>query len=370
MVNNSKGSISSQTRDFRKGYNMKLRIGRTVALLLTLMTVLACFVGAASASALGTGLADITPPPSNSGTGTGTTTTIYAKIVNVNSYVNFRSAASNTAVRVSGCTKINKGETVEVLETLSGWYKVKFGTYTGFVSSAYVQLTSAPSNGSGSGSGTGSGTGSIGSGGASAILTSADQQKVAAISSALADAKRTNSDVRGWIYVPGTNVNYPILYGKNFYYANRNIYKKSETRGSIYTYTDSMTSITSIAGHNSRSSGTMFHELHSWQNALLNNKNSNRICFITMGNFTKWEVFAMYEVPKSEPSTTERVNTLNYNLTGTQKQEWIQHQISRSQVSFGTSVSASDQIIVLMTCGDTYYKVSNGRLYFFLRAVG
>ncbi|MEL7609759.1 MAG: SH3 domain-containing protein [Bacillota bacterium] len=358
---------------------MKLRIGRTVALLLTLMTVLACFIGAVSASALGTGLADITPPPSNSGTGTGTgsgttPTVIYGKIANVNSYVNFRSKASNTAARVSGCAKINKGETVEVLETLSGWYKVKYGAYTGYVSSAYLQLTSAPNNNSGnsgnSGSSGNSGTGTIGSSGTQAILTSADQQKVAAIPTALANAKSTNSDVRGWIYVPGTNVNYPVLYGKNFFYADHNINKKSETRGSIYTYTNAMTSITTISGHNSRSSGTMFHELHKWQDALLKNKNSNRICYISMGGFTKWEVFAMYEVPKDEPKTTERINTLNYDLTGSQKQAWIDHQIARSQINFGASVSAGEQIIVLMTCGDTYYKVSNGRLYIFLRAVG
>lgn len=47
--------------------------------------------------------------------------------------------------------------------------------------------------------------------------------------------KSINSDVVGWIEIPKTNINYPILQTKNNkYYLNRDINKKYNINGSIY----------------------------------------------------------------------------------------------------------------------------------------
>jgi hypothetical protein len=107
----------------------------------------------------------------------------------------------------------------------------------------------------------------------------------------LADAKKVNSDVVGWIKVPNTNIDYPILYDKSgkFYYLDHDIFKKSSTAGSICSFYGSPTNNTIITGHNSRQSGTMLHELHKVQE----NKSSlttkaNRTFSITFGKYTKW----------------------------------------------------------------------------------
>ncbi len=47
--------------------------------------------------------------------------------------------------------------------------------------------------------------------------------------------KRINDDVIGWIRIFDTNIDYPILQGKdNEYYLSRNIYKEFATAGSIF----------------------------------------------------------------------------------------------------------------------------------------
>ncbi len=47
--------------------------------------------------------------------------------------------------------------------------------------------------------------------------------------------KDINEDVVGWLKIPNTNIDYPILQGNdNEYYLNRNIYKEYNRNGSIY----------------------------------------------------------------------------------------------------------------------------------------
>ncbi len=38
---------------------------------------------------------------------------------------------------MSGCKQIKKGQTVTILETVTGWYKLQYGAYTGYVRADY-----------------------------------------------------------------------------------------------------------------------------------------------------------------------------------------------------------------------------------------
>lgn len=298
-------------------------------------------------------------------------------------------AADSSASAGSGSA--SSGSTGSSSSGFSGFGSSGSSSSSGFGSSgSSSSFGSSSSSGFGFGSSSSSGssgstTGSSGSSSfagttssvsSKAVLTSADQTKIAAMSSNYAAALKKNSDVKGYIYVPGTNVDYPILYSSSFYYNDHNINRQKETRGCIYSYSSAMPScgFLTISGHNSRSSGTMFHELHDWQNALKKNKNGNRIAFIQFAgtNYTQWEVFAMYETKNTSAAGEQmRINILQHtvNTTGDAKQAWIDYQINKSEVNFGTTANASDQIIVLMTCGDNYQSVSNARLYFFLKGV-
>lgn len=182
-------------------------------------------------------------------------------------------------------------------------------------------------------------------------------------------ARKLNPDVVGWIKVPNTNINYPILFSADFYYNTHDINKKKSNNGSIYAYFDRLTRNNVIAGHNMRKSGVMFHELHKLQD----NKESlkekkNRTFEIDYWELKKWEVFALYEVPDNEPKKTREYNTQHLaKASASEMQTWIDTQISKSEVDLGVKPSPNDFFITLVTCGDNYdYNTAESRLYFFL----
>ena len=83
-----------------------------------------------------------------------------------------------------------------------------------------------------------------------------------------------NSDVYSWIYIPNTNVDYPVVQpGKNLsddFYLNHNVNRENEFAGAIYTekqnakdYSDP---VTVLYGHNMLN-GSMFKSLHKFEDA-------------------------------------------------------------------------------------------------------
>jgi sortase B len=210
-------------------------------------------------------------------------------------------------------------------------------------------------------------------------LTQEQAQKWAGVPGRLAAVKanaKYQEDVKGWIYVPGTGIDYPImfgtgLHGSSWYYDQRNYTGSSDSKGSIYMFYSNMTKITPINGHNMRSSGTMFHELHDVQNSLKSNPGGNRFFNITMGGYTTWEIFSMYETKANESTTTLQFNSMQPNISGSSFRTWVNYQVGRSEVNFGVNVRDTDNCIVLITCGDNYDSATaQSRLYTFLRAVG
>ncbi len=206
------------------------------------------------------------------------------------------------------------------------------------------------------------------------------------LASKIAGAKRINSDTVGWIQVPGTNVDEPILYGANWYYASHNIYKKKSYEG-VYPFSSRITKNVVIFGHNLRGSNSVFHQLHHLQEAALGytkcqsndcrrpisatlkdwyKTSAGRTWNISIFGKQKWEVFAMYEVKANEPIATLRNN---WNLSPSAK-SWINYQLGRSEIDFGVSVTEKDQLMTLITCGNNYdYATANSRLFVFLKNV-
>ena len=72
--------------------------------------------------------------------------------------INFRQGPGTNYSKVTGCAQVPKGATVTLLEYTNsdnGWYKVTYGTYTGYLSAKYLKVT-LNSNNAGSGSSSGS----------------------------------------------------------------------------------------------------------------------------------------------------------------------------------------------------------------------
>lgn len=76
-----------------------------------------------------------------------------------------------------------------------------------------------------------------------------------------------NKDIYAWIYVPGTNINYPVLQSAedDNFYLHHDVYKNYSFPGAIYTQAynskDWSDRVTVLYGHN-MASGAMFAHLH------------------------------------------------------------------------------------------------------------
>ena len=90
------------------------------------------------------------------------------------------------------------------------------------------------------------------------------------------DLTHINEDYIGWIEIPNTNINYPVLQSEdNNYYLKRDIYKNYLASGSIfldYRNNDFSDENTVIYGHYMRNN-TMFGQLKKFKEEKFFNKN-------------------------------------------------------------------------------------------------
>ena len=219
----------------------------------------------------------------------------------------------------------------------------------------------------------------------------------------LYSAHDQNKDVLGWIAIPGTNIDYPILYGEQFYYAYRDINMEQNSVGSVYSHLNKasyeaygVSQNLVVAAANARVSGTMFHQLHHIQEANLGHTNcAYRLCDQALdlsvlpdlstpegrtwdisicGIDARWEVWAMYEGGNNIQDELVYYNTWwilhdrHIPKSEQEIQNWIDNQLERSQIDFGVSVSTSDQFLTLYTSGDNKNS-DETHLFFFLKQV-
>ena len=210
------------------------------------------------------------------------------------------------------------------------------------------------------------------------------------VAAKLAAAKKKNGDTVGWVRVPNTNIDYPILYGANWFYATHDINRAHSYNG-VYAFSNYLTKNIVVFGHNLRGSQTGFHQLHHLLDSALGyskcryssghtfpaglgswyKTGSGNTWTIPIFGKTHWQVFAMYKTEANEPYSTLN-NNWSLNAVGSYGsiQNWINAQISRSSINFGVKVSESDQILTLITCGTNYDSASaNSRLFVFLKNV-
>ena len=112
------------------------------------------------------------------------------------------------------------------------------------------------------------------------------------------ELKNQNPDIYAWIYIPGTNIDYPILQHpeEKSYYLNHNIDGSEGYPGCIYTqnvntkgWTDPNTV---IYGHN-MNNGSMFHDLHRFEDAVFFDETQYLYIYTPERNLV-YEIFAAY----------------------------------------------------------------------------
>jgi sortase B len=162
-----------------------------------------------------------------------------------------------------------------------------------------------------------------------------------------------NEDIYAWIYIPGTEVDYPVLQHPtdDNYYLEYNIDGSKGYPGCIYTQgscnsTDFTDYNTVIYGHNMKN-GTMFHTLHSFEDKAFFDE--NEYAFIYMPDqVLVYDIFAAY------PFTDDHL-FYKYDLTTesgfqTYLDEVFGIRDMDAHFRDGVEVTSSNHIITLSTC--------------------
>ncbi len=172
-----------------------------------------------------------------------------------------------------------------------------------------------------------------------------------------ASLRLENPDIYAWIYIPDTNVNYPVLQSPtddSFYLSHDKDGNYSEA-GAIYSQlankTDFSDPVTVLYGHNMNSGG-MFATLHYFENKEFFDSHQDMYIY-TDGHIYTYKVIAAYQY-----DNRHILNSFNFADT-TVTQQYFDSVLNPNSlvmnVREGVQLSAnSDKIVQLSTCtGDS-----------------
>ena len=169
--------------------------------------------------------------------------------------------------------------------------------------------------------------------------------------------KNINKNIRGWIQVNGTNINYPFVQANdNDYYLTHSFDNSWNDAGWVFLdYGNNISNFndknTIIYAHG-RFDNTMFGSLRNiLRSSWLDNTNNYVIKLSTEYENTLWQVFSIYRIP-----TTSDYLEINFK-TNDEFNSFTNMLLNRSAYNFNTTVSPSDRILTLSTCYDKSDKV-------------
>jgi len=164
-------------------------------------------------------------------------------------------------------------------------------------------------------------------------------------------AQATNPDVYAWIWIPGTNIDYPILQSEtedDAYYLNHTIEKKEGLPGTIYTekYNSKEFSspVTVVYGHNMKN-GSMFADLHKFEDKAFFDANPY-VYIYTPDRTLKYHIF-------SATPFDDRYILGNYNFTSQNDFEKYLDELRSTingNVNMNVNVMQQTGILTLSTC--------------------
>ena len=172
-----------------------------------------------------------------------------------------------------------------------------------------------------------------------------------------------NSDIVGWIEIEGTNINYPVLQGKdNNYYLDHNYKKQKTEKGSIFLDKSYDWDIKSnnliIYGHN-LVNGQMFKDLLKYAKEDFYKKHK-AIRFTTEKEDKEYEIISAF---KSKVYNQKEKNAFRYYDFINAKSEkeynnFVKQAKEASLYDTKNTAKYGDELITLITCA---YHVDDGR---------
>ena len=159
-----------------------------------------------------------------------------------------------------------------------------------------------------------------------------------------------NSDTVGWLTVPGTNIDYPVVKtDNNSFYLDHNYEKQRDYNGWVFMYSNNnpnnLNKNTIIFAHNRYYSGVMFGTLNNLTKEKWYSQAKNiSILYNTMTQEMEWEVFSIYRV-----KVTDDYLKIHFD----NDEDWmnfINLLKQRSIFNSDATITAEDKILTLSTC--------------------
>lgn len=156
-----------------------------------------------------------------------------------------------------------------------------------------------------------------------------------------------NPDVIGWIEIPDTNIDYPVVQGDdNQYYIDHTIYGTENAAGSIFMEMqnegDFSDLVTFLYGHRMRD-GSMFGNLKYYEDEAYWSEHPE----IYISTFTEELVYDIFSVHRA--AVVEETYTLFFEA-GASYERYLQAETEKSWYDTGIEAGKDSQILVLVTC--------------------
>ena len=170
----------------------------------------------------------------------------------------------------------------------------------------------------------------------------------------LARAYASNNDLVGWLYIPGTAVNTPVVQSKdNTKYLRYNFFGKFTTYGTTYAdyrcKTTELTANTVIYGHN-MPSGTHFYDVSRYEDIEWYRQHPVIKYSTLYGDYTYLVYAAFYTTAQTKYNGGYFFNYIYPNMGSQSISGYIQQINERAIYRTGVAASSNDRFITLSTC--------------------
>ena len=171
----------------------------------------------------------------------------------------------------------------------------------------------------------------------------------------------TNNDLAGWIRIPGTKVDYPVMQTPDHpnYYLRRDFNKKKATQGCIYAKEEcdlALSDNVTIYGHYMKN-GSMFATLGKYKKETFWEKHKY-VLLDTLTQRRTYEIFAVFLTTASE-SKGFSYHTFIRADDPRSYDDFVSQCKALSLYDTGITPQYGDKLITLSTCENS---ISNGRL--------
>lgn len=159
-----------------------------------------------------------------------------------------------------------------------------------------------------------------------------------------------NKDYKMWIFVPNTNIDYPIVKGSdNEFYTTHNFNKEESISGCLFIDSNNNVDIDKnivIYGHHMKNE-TMFHNLNYFKEEEFFYE--NKINIIKNGEMHEYRPFSVYVIPEDEA-----VFNMSFTDNNNDYKMYLESLKSKSYFLSNINLDEERDIVTLITCSYEY----------------